>query len=322
MKFKKPLIIFLSILMSVSFISGCTQKTETAEPASDETSSSEKKIRLATMTDEEGRIIGSMMQQLLEHHGYTVESKVGTFDNTTLVRQSIQQGQADLSLDYTGRGMMFISDVDITKYQSSLQDAFDTTKQADEKNGIIWLTYAPFNNTDGIAVRRAWAEENAVKDLEAFAKYVNDGGEMKLAINGPNSYVATAETCLPGWEKAYGFKLTPEQVIIGVQDAQSMLSNNIDGITAAHVYTSSGSIDALDLLVLEDPKVVSPVYSPAPITSAAYFEQHPDLFDILDPLFSSLSLERMREMNTKVSVDGLSESEVAKEYLESQGLLK
>ena len=312
MKFFKS-ILSLALVIMMLFVAGC---------ATSESNKSKGVVRLGTMTDEEGRIIGSMMEQLLIENGYEVDSRVGTFNNSILPRQSVEQNQVDISLDYTGRGMLFIPNVDITKYQSDLETAYITTKEADEANGIIWLDYAPFNNTDGIAVTREWSEKNNVKSLVDFAKFVNDGGTVKLAINGPNSYVVSAETCLPGWQKAYGFELSQEQVVVGVQDAQSMAAGNIDGVTATHVYTTSGVLDALDLVVLEDLKVVSPVYSPAPIVSKAFYEAHPDIKDIFEPLFKSIDENTARHLNKLVSTDGLSEKDVAREYLLEKGFVK
>lgn len=321
----KKLLSIVLILVMALFVVACDKKAENAgeqKEESTETKTDEKMVRLSTMTDEEGRIVGEMMRMILEDNGYTVDAKVGTFNNTTLVRQSIQQNQADISLDYTGRGMMFIKDVDIKNYQKDLQTAFETTKKADEENGIIWLTYAPLNNTDGIAVRKDWADKNNVHSLQELADFVNKGGEMKLAINGENAYAATEELCLPGWEKAYGFKLAENQLALGVTDAQSMASNGTDGVVACHTYTTAGVLESLELVVLTDEKMVSPIYSPAPIASAQIIEKYPELMEIFNPLFETLDAETVIHINKLVSADGRSEIEVAKEYLESKGLLK
>ena len=153
---KKLGVLAAGILLSMAILAGCEGKTAATQGSQSEVTGSGKTtqsadiknpndpIKLATMTDEEGRIVGAMMQQVLEYNGYKVDSKIGTFNNTTLVRQSLLQKQAELSIDYTGRGMMFIENVDVTKYQNSLEEAFQTTKEADEKNGIIWMCYAPF----------------------------------------------------------------------------------------------------------------------------------------------------------------------------------
>ena len=114
MKFFKS-ILSLALVIMMLFVVGC---------ATSESNKSKGVVRLGTMTDEEGRIIGSMMEQLLIENGYEVDSRVGTFNNSILPRQSVEQNQVDISLDYTGRGMLFIPNVDITKYQSDLETAY------------------------------------------------------------------------------------------------------------------------------------------------------------------------------------------------------
>ncbi len=311
-----PLVTVAAIIFLIGTLSGCSKKSN------DKKAEETKEIRLATMTDEEGRILGEMMRMVLEDRGYKVDSKVGTFNNTTLVRQSIEQDQADLSLDYTGRGMFFDKEVDIKNYQSDLETAFEATKKADEKNGIIWLTYAPYNNTDGIVVAKEWADKNDVHTFEEFAKFVNDGGDMKLAVNGENAYVTTAETCLPGWEKTYGFKLSESQLVVGVNDAQSMASEGTDGVVAAHAYTTAGTLETLGLEVIEDTQMVSPVYSPAPIVSQKALDKYPELAEMFQPLFETIDGETIRHLNKLLSSDGISETKIAEDYLEEHSLVK
>lgn len=321
---KKLFAILLTAIISPTILLGCgasqSVKTDTSVK-NVEIKNEGDPIIFATMTDEESRIIGSMMQQVLEANGYEVDSKVGTFNNTTLARQSLMEKQIDLSMDYTGRGMMFIKDVDITEYQKDFETAFQTTKKSDEENGIIWTNYASYNNTDAIAVRKDWAKENKIVTLQDFADYINKGNEMKLAIAGEDSYVVNTPTCLPGWEQTYGFELSDNQVVVGVNDPKSMVAKNVDGILACHTYSTAGSLGGLDLVVLEDTKFVSPIYSPAPIASKEILEKYPELETIFKPIFDSLNAETMIKLNEKLSVEGISESDIAAEYLKEAGIL-
>lgn len=78
-------------------------------------------IVIASMTDEESQIYGELIKQVLEANGYEVEaSGVGTYNNSTLPRQSLMEKQVDIVQDYTGRGMMFIEDVDPVLFQTDL----------------------------------------------------------------------------------------------------------------------------------------------------------------------------------------------------------
>ena len=321
----------LCVVMLATLLIGCESGSggETEEETTPEAKQTEVEIKnegdpiiLATMTVEEGQFYGELIRQVLEANGYEVEgSGIGTYNNTTLPRQSLLEGQIDMTVDYTGRGMMFIKGVDPALYQTDLETAFNTTKEADAENGLVWLCYSPFNNTDGLCVRADWAEENGIEDFHDFADYINDGGEMKVAIATEYSYVATAETCIPGWEKAYGFKLSEDQMIVGVSDPQTMLSNGTDGIMACNCYTTGGAIEALGLYVIKDPEFVSPVYSPGPIVREEIAEEYPELQEILAPVFEAVDEDTIRHMNKRIQVDGENPADLAAEFIADQGLI-
>ena len=50
--------------------------------------------------------------------------------------------------------------------------------------------------------------------------------------------------------------------------------------------------------------------------------EHPQIEELLKPVFESLTLETLQELNGKVQVDGLPAADVAQEYLTANGLLK
>lgn len=332
MKKIKYLLSLLVLIISVGFLGACESASDngadnssnanSAISSTDRSADSDKVVRLGTMNDEEGRIIGQMMLQILEDKGYQVESTVGELaNNTSLMRTGIKEDQIDLSLDYTGRGLAFIENPDVSKYQEDLETAFQTTKEADEKNGIIWLTYAPFNNTDSLAVAKEFSEKNNVKSLEDLARYVNEGGDIKVGVEAGYEYYATAETTLPGWQKAYGFEIPKENIVMGVNDAKTAVANGTDGINVATTNATSGLIESLDLVRLEDPKNVSPIYSPAPIATPDILEKYPELETLFNDLFASLDGNTMIHLNRLLEESGQSEEEIAKDYLTEKGFL-
>lgn len=49
-------------------------------------------------------------------------------------------------------------------------------------------------------------------------------------------------------------------------------------------------------------------------------DKYPEIKDIIEDVFDSLTLENLQIMNKKVIVDGLSPRDVAKEHLVEEGL--
>lgn len=331
MKRKLVSALLLCITMIIILAVGCESKSSD-DTEKDNASETEETVEIknegdpiviASMTDEESQIYGEMMKQVLEANGYEVDaSGVGTYNNSTLPRQSLMEKQVDIVQDYTGRGMMFIKDVDPLLYQTDLETAFNTTKDADAENGLVWMCYSPYNNSDGICVRKEWAEENNIKNFSDFAKYINDGGEMKIAIATENSYVATEPTCIPGWEETYGFKLSEDQVVVGVSNPQTMVANGTDGIIASNCYTTGGTLEALDLQVIEDPEYVSPIYSPAAVCTEEFLDEYPEIQEILNPVYEAIDETIIRDMNKRLSTDGENAADIVSEFLKENGFVK
>ena len=329
---KKLVASLLCVVMIAALAVGCEGKSSSTTEKSTDTTAKKETVKiknegdpivLATMTDEENLIYGEMMKQILEANGYEVDaSGVGTFNNSTLPRQSLMENQVDMVQDFTGRGMMFIENVDQKLFQTDLETAFQTVKKADEPNGLVWMCYSPYNNTDGLCVTKEWAKKNNVKDFYDFANYINNGGEMKIAIATENSYVATEPICLPGWEEKYGFKLNDDQVVVGVSDPQTMVANGTDGFIAANCYTTGGTLEALGLYVIEDPEFVSPIYSPAVVCRKELLDKYPELQDILTPLYEAIDETTIRDMNKRFSTDGESAADIASKFLKEKGFVK
>ncbi|WP_068455768.1 glycine betaine ABC transporter substrate-binding protein [Aedoeadaptatus pacaensis] len=307
---KKFNILLLVLAMALFSLTGCKSESKDVKNPGEP-------IRFGSQNDEEGYVLGAMMQQMLEHNGYEVDAKVGQLvNNTSLMRGSIMEDQLDMTLDYTGRGLMFIEGVDQTLYQKDEKTAYETTKEADKENGIIWLTYAPANNTDALCVTKEFSEKNNVKSLKDLGDYIKQGNPVKLAIQSGYEYYTSAPTTLPGWKAAYGLDIPEKDIITGIADARTALAQGTDGINVVTTSTTNGLTKAFDFVILDDPDHVSPFYSPAPLVSAKVLEKYPDLEHMFDKMFASLDKDTLTTLNAKFEEEGVSEVDVAKEYLE------
>ena len=65
-------------------------------------------------------------------------------------------------------------------------------------------------------------------------------------------------------------------------------------MNAAMAYTTDGALAVLHLQLLADDKHAQTVYQPAPVIRGAVLAQHPEIETILDPVFHSLTLERLQ----------------------------
>ncbi|WP_374891536.1 ABC transporter substrate-binding protein [Brucella pseudogrignonensis] len=279
-------------------------------------------VVVGSKIDTEGGVLGNIISQVLKANDIAVIDKI-QLGATPIVREAITQGQIDIYPEYTGNAAFFFNKGDLDVWNKP-QAGYEEAKKLDyDANKIVWLTPANANNTWAIALRRDVAEPNKLKTLSDFGKYVSDGGSVKLAAS--SEFVSSA-TALPAFQTAYQFTLKPDQLITlsGGDTAATIAAaaQQTSGANAAMVYGTDGGIAPADLIVLEDDKGVQPVYLPTPIIREAVLKEHPQIADILKPVFESFTLESLQELNGRVQVGGEPASDVARDYLTKNGFIK
>ena len=279
-------------------------------------------ITVGSKIDTEGALLSQIIILMLKQNGFEVVDK-SQFGPTPVVRKAILSGELDIYPEYTGNGAFFFGEERSDVWKDA-KKGWERVKQLDkEKNNIIWLESAPANNTWAIAIPESLADKEKLKTLDDFAAYISKGGYVKLI--GSEEFV-TSPVALPAFQKAYGFTLKPDQLVLlsGGNTAltEKAAAEGTDGVNAAMAYGTDGNLAALGLVVLEDSRNVQPVYEPAPIIRGEVFTKYPELETILNPVFERLNLVTLQTLNAKIAVEGQKAVDVAGEYLKSKGFLK
>ena len=279
-------------------------------------------VIVGSKIDTEGSLLGEMIVKMLAANGIPVVNRTG-FGTTDVVRKAIISGNIDIYPEYTGNGGFFFPGTDPSIWKNA-ELGYETVKKLDlEKNGIVWLTPAPADNTWAIAVRKDLADSKNIHTLEDMARYVNSGGYVKLAAS--EEFISRPDA-LPAFEKAYGFTLKNNQIISfsGGNTAltEEAAARGTDGVNFAMAYGTDGDLYALGLIVLKDTKNVEPVYEPTPIIRKDTLARYPQIAQILKPVFLSLDLTTLQMLNARIAVNGENPSAVAQSWLESKGFLK
>jgi osmoprotectant transport system substrate-binding protein len=280
------------------------------------------RVIVASKIDTEGALLGHMIALVIERLGIAVENRI-QLGPTKVVRTALLSGEIDIYPEYTGNGAFFFS-MEADPAWKSAATAFEKVKRLDaEQNKVVWLDRAPANNTWLIAVRGDLARKENLSTMEDFAKLSQRAGTIKLA--GSAEFVESA-AALPAFEQVYGFKLPRDQIVVlpGGDTAVTMRSaaQGVSGVNSAMVYGTDGAIAALDLKVMDDTKGAQIVYEPAPVVRAEVLQRYPAIAPVLARVFGSLSLTRLQALNAQIAVEGQPARDVAKRYLEQEGLLR
>jgi osmoprotectant transport system substrate-binding protein len=279
------------------------------------------KIGVASKIDTEGALLGNMIVALLEGHGLAVENRL-QLGPTNIVRAAILAGQIDVYPEYTGNGALFFHREEDPEWKDSAQGEAAVAQLDREKNGLVWLAPAPANNTWTIAVRRDLAERHGLDSMDDFARYLAGGGRIKLAASAE---FVESPSALPAFEATYGFRLSDAQLLTlsGGNTSATLraAAESMSGVNAAMAYGTDGAVAALGLVALKDDKGAQIVYAPAPVVREAVLRLHPEIAQILDPVFATLTLETLQRLNAEIAVDGKDAGAVAVSYLKSKNFL-
>jgi osmoprotectant transport system substrate-binding protein len=278
-------------------------------------------VVVGSKIDTEGALLGNLIALVLTRGGIEVATRIG-LGPTNIVRNSLLAGEIDVYPEYTGNGAHFF-DLESDPAWKSAAAGYAKVKALDRaQNDLVWLAPAPANNTWAIAVRKDLSRRTGAT-LDGFASYVAQGGTVRLAASAE---FVESPGGLPAFETAYGFTLKQRQLLVlaGGDTAATLraAAEGVSGVNAAMAYGTDGAVSALGLVVLADDKGAEIVYEPAPVLRATVLAAHPEIAALLDPVFRSLTLERLQHLNAKIAVDGEDARTVAADYLAAHGLAK
>src|SRR5207248_781699 len=117
-------------------------------------------------------------------------------------------GTADGMYEYTGTG--WITHLGHTKPIPDIHRQWVAVRDADRKNGIVWLPQSRLNNTYALALNAANLKKYPVKNLSDVAALLRkNSGAVTLCVE--NEF-ATRNDGLPGMARAYGMTIPSSHI--------------------------------------------------------------------------------------------------------------
>ncbi|NDL57947.1 glycine/betaine ABC transporter substrate-binding protein [Phytoactinopolyspora sp. XMNu-373] len=253
----------------------------------------------------------------LQSVGADIERQCGLAGSDT-TRTALTSGNIDMYWEYTGTA--WISYLQHTEPVDGPDEQHRAVAEEDEAdNDIVWLDYAPFNNTYAIAAADGIIEEYGVTTLSDYADLANsDPAAASLCVN---SEFSVRNDGLPGVQESYGFEMASNNLATLEEGSIYNAIGKSDPCNFGMVATTDGRIQGLGLTVLEDDNGFFPVYNPAVTVRKPVIDEHPELAEVLNPIAAALSTEAMQQLNSEVDIDGERVEDVAREWLRSHGFV-
>ncbi|HEU5028506.1 MAG TPA: glycine betaine ABC transporter substrate-binding protein [Spirillospora sp.] len=276
-------------------------------------------IRVTSKEFTEQIILGKIAVLALTAAGANAVDHTNVQGSVT-ARKSITSGDNDLAWEYTGTGW-----ITYLGQENPIPDPrkqFEAVRDLDmERNHIAWLAPpAPLNNTYAMAVTTANQKRFGLTDLSDMVKV--PAGQRTFCVD-PEFFARNDG--LRGMLKTYGLSYGSSVPATNVRQMSSGVVYNATSsgkCTFGEVFTTDGRIQALHVHVLGDGKHFFPNYNPAITVRDSVLRKHPELTGLFAKISPRLTTGVMRNLNSKVDVNGDDPVLVARDWMREQGLIK
>jgi osmoprotectant transport system substrate-binding protein len=286
-------------------------------------------------------ILGNMYLGVLEDMGVPAEDRLN-LGGTQIAQQALVAGDIHLYPEYTGTALTEVLGLEIADVQGGgatpvaspevdaaspvaspvagggdlSQVVYDTVATGyAEQFGLVWLERSPANNTQALAVKRAFSEENGITTISQLAANAGD-----YIISAPADFPERTDGLL-GLVEVYGAGFNEIEVLPVAPGLkyQALLDDTAQVVLA---FGTDGQISGYDLVLLEDDLGLWPPYNVAPVVRQEVLDAYPDVADRFNAVTTSLTDEILSDLNWRVDGDEKQEpADVANDYLTENGLI-
>ena len=274
-------------------------------------------ITIATTNFSETKILASMYQQILAAKG--VDASIKELTTREVIIPALQKGEVQLTPEYLGSLTEYLNKEQngADAEQIATGDAQQTFTEAQKLAASADLTLlepSAAQDQNAFAVTQDFATQNNLTTLSQLGTYSQGS---PITLGGPPE-CPKRPFCQPGLEQTYDVNVG-SFVPLDAGGPLTIQALKQGKVNVGLVFSSSGSVAANDLVVLEDDKdlqtaenVLPALYTPAvtdTITTA------------LDSVSAALTTDELQQLNQQVEIDRRSPEKVAEEWLTSEGLL-
>ncbi len=276
-------------------------------------------VRVASKAFTEQVILGKIMVKLLKSRGIPVVDRT-SLGGTNVNREALVQGQIDVYMEYTGTAWL-----SIMKKKEVVRDSmelYSKVKAEDEKNGLVWLRPARFNNTYAIIMKAEKADQLGIDSLSKWAAWTK-GNAGKMSVSTNAEFYSRADG-FKGMMEYYGLdfgKDIPDGKVLKMETPLAKKAVRDGQALCGMAFATDGEIKDYNLTVLDDDKHYFPIYNPAPVIRAEVLDRYPEVRRILGEIGASLDTATMTRLNYRVNVNGEKPEAVAKSWLTGVGLI-
>ena len=271
---------------------------------------SDRTVTIGSKNFTEAVILGELYRQALEAKGYTVELK-SSIGSTEIIDRALTSGEIDMYPEYTGTMLTVVFGED--EPQESAESTYDRAKELYEEKGFTLFDMTPFSDSDALAVTAEYAEEEGLEEIGDLAGI----GTFRL---GGQPEFETRLQGLVGVKEKYGIEDVTFVPFTGISPYEALDQGAVD---VAAIFSTDPPLASGKYVVLDDPEANFGFQNVAPVVDQELADELGDDFrETVDAVSEKLTEEAIIAMNSAVAIDQRPAAEVAREFLEANGLLE
>ncbi|MFF1835131.1 ABC transporter substrate-binding protein [Streptomyces sp. NPDC058231] len=268
----------------------------------------------------ESKVLAELYAQILGDAGYG--TSVTTVQNRELYEPSLEKGEIDIVPEYAAT---------IAEFLNAKVNGAKAAEKAPVASGDVTATVAALEKLAtprGLKVLRAGeaVDQNAFAVTKEFAdknklRTLSDLGASKLKVKiAAGDECEVRPFCAPGLKKTYGIDVTGiDPKGVGTPQSKQAVKDGKDQLVLS--TTTDAVLDSYGLVFLEDDKKLQNADNVVPVLNAKDAGAQ-DIAYALGKLTKALTTGDLAELNRKVDAERARPADVAKDYLQSKGLIK
>ena len=274
-----------------------------------------KSVTVGSKNFPEQFILGEIYAQSLEAAGFKVKKELN-LGSEQVAYKALKAGDIDGYPEYTGTSLTSFFDVKTNDVPDDPDAAYELAKKEYAKVGITALPRTSFENTYRLTTTKE-KQKSLLKGATTISAVAKLPDVDKLRIIGfPECRQRT--DCFVGLKQLYG--LSPK-FISTTSGYQPMDRDQAD--LSIGSFSTDGELKLDKYAILEDDKQLFPPYNISfGIRDEALKTIGPAGQAVLERVQKPLTVEAMRELNSRVTLDKQKPEAVAAAYLKEEGFVK
>ena len=308
--------VVLAVTALTAGLAGCGGKSlESKQPgASSGGGKGELVVGSAGFT--ESTLMAQLYAQLLADAGH--KTSVRTLKNRELYEPALEKGQIDVVPEYAatlaeflnvkenGQKAKPVASSDVTATVTAL-------KKLAGPRGLEVLPAGEAVDQNAFAVTAEFARKHDLKTLSDLGR-----SDLKIKLAAGDE-CAVRPFCKPGLEKKYGIRITSiDPKGVGTTPAKQAVKDGTDQMVLT--TTTDATLREFGLVLLEDDKKLQNADNVLPVVNAESAGGK-DIRTVLGKLTKALTTEDLVKLNRSIDAERRKPADVAREYLESKGLI-